>query len=38
LRRLDDILGSRADRPLAERIEAVAEDVRAAFQLHVGDV
>jgi glutamate-ammonia-ligase adenylyltransferase len=38
LRRLDGILGSGSDRPLAERIEAVAADVRAAFQLLVGDV
>jgi len=38
LRRLDGILGSGADRPLAVRIEAVADDVRAAFQLLVGDV
>jgi glutamate-ammonia-ligase adenylyltransferase len=38
LRRLDGILGSHADTPLAERIAAVAEDVRASFQLLVGDV
>jgi glutamate-ammonia-ligase adenylyltransferase len=37
LRRLDVILGSEADRPPAERIQAVADDVSAAFQLLVGD-
>ena len=37
-RALDRIIGPAAARPLADRVALVADEVRAAFRRHVGDI